>query len=79
MKLNTFTIGVYCFLKQSLKPTINQYVINSFEEDAFHASRRASSTCKKGMFLIAVRPLLVSSSASFQMERGLLIEITQQI
>jgi hypothetical protein len=38
-------------------------IINSFEKDAFLASRRASSCPLKGMFLDVERPLLAPCGA----------------
>jgi len=37
------------------------------KEDAFFASRRASSICKKGMYLNAEGPLLPPNSAFLRM------------
>ena len=52
--------------------------MNSVGEDAFLASRRASSACKKGMFSNVERPLLASSSALSRKKKGVIGEICLQ-
>jgi hypothetical protein len=49
------------------------------KENALLALRRASSTCKKGMFLNVEGRLLASSSAFLRMERQVFDEISLQL
>ena len=50
--------------------------MNSVEEDALLASRRASSACKKGMFSDEEGRLLVVYSAFSQKKKGTIYKIS---
>ncbi|EGW47852.1 hypothetical protein HMPREF0666_00945 [Prevotella sp. C561] len=52
--------------------------MNSFEEDALHAPRRACSTHKRGMFLDAEKPLLVSSLSFSRIKKETITETSLQ-
>ncbi len=53
--------------------------MNSYEEGALHAPRRASLTRKKGMFLNVKRPLLVSSPSFFRIKKETVTETSLQL
>ena len=52
--------------------------MNSFEEDALHAPRRACSTHKRGMFLNSERPLLVYSLSFSRIKKETITETSLQ-
>lgn len=52
--------------------------MNSFEEDALHAPRRACSTHKRGMFLDAEKPLLVYSLSFSRIKKETITETSLQ-
>ena len=52
--------------------------MNSYEEGALHAPRRACSTRKKGMFLNVKRPLLVSSPSFSRIKKETVTETSLQ-
>lgn len=52
--------------------------MNSYKEDALHAPRRACSTHKRGMFLDAERPLLVSSLSFSRIKNETITETSLQ-
>ena len=68
-------MGEECFL--NLVYTYSRSVgYKLYEEDAFLAPREASSCIKKGMFSNVEGRLLLSSSASFRIERSVITEIS---
>lgn len=52
--------------------------MNSYEEDALHAPRRACSTHKRGMFLDAEKPLLVYSLSFSRIKKETITETSLQ-